>query len=414
MVLWMMLALLVAGSREQPWTRHVIDDTSRGADGVRLADIDGPPDIATGWEEGGISRAYINPGPARSREKWPAVTVGNTPSVEDAIFVDLDQDGAMDMVTCCEGKTRTVFVHWSPRDPNQRMSATAWQQDVIPVTQDLMQWMFACPMQIDGKDGIDLVVGGKGVDAWIGWLRSPANPRDLAAWKWHPMSKVGWLMSILPTDMDADGDVDILLTDRRRERRGCRWLENPGIGDAQNKEWTSHFLGGQQVEVMFATIADLDQDGLQDVLIAAKEAQVLCFRRLDDSGRRWAETRIPFPENMGTAKAVAVGDLDSDDRPDIVVSCENADPPKSGVKWMSYDKSPWDSDWTGHEISGPAGIKFDLVQLLDLDADGDLDVLTCEEAHNLGILWYENPHRRRDAAGTPLTPLSRERGESHR
>ena len=36
------------------WKRHVIDDSSRGADGTRLADIngDGLPDIATGWEQG--------------------------------------------------------------------------------------------------------------------------------------------------------------------------------------------------------------------------------------------------------------------------------------------------------------------------------------------------------------------------
>jgi hypothetical protein len=254
-----------------------------------------------------------------------------------------------------------------------------------------MQWMFAYPMEIDGRNGIDLVVGGKGQDAWIGWLQSPANPRDLAAWKWHPISKVGWLMSIVPSDMDGDGDVDILLTDRRRELRGCRWLENPGPGDAQNEQWPNHFIGGRDVEVMFMTLADLDKDGLQDALVAAKRAQVLYFRRLDASGKRWAETRIPFPENMGTAKGIAVGDLDSDGRPDIVVSCENADPPKSGVKWLSYEKSPLEPGWNGHEISGPAGIKFDLLQLLDLDRDGDLDVLTCEEARNLGVIWYENP-----------------------
>jgi hypothetical protein len=26
-------------------------------------------------------------------------------------------------------------------------------------------------------------------------------------------------------------------------------------------------------------------------------------------------------------------------------------------------------------------------------ADGDLDVLTCEERANLGVIWYENPTR---------------------
>ena len=36
---------------EAPWPRHTIDDSSRGADGVRLADVNGDrlPDIVTGW-----------------------------------------------------------------------------------------------------------------------------------------------------------------------------------------------------------------------------------------------------------------------------------------------------------------------------------------------------------------------------
>ena len=40
----------------------------------------------------------------------------------------------------------------------------------------------------------------------------------------------------------------------------------------------------------------------------------------------------------------------------------------------------------------------DRIELLDVDADGDLDVITCEEnagpnSRGLGLVWYENPHR---------------------
>jgi len=95
-----------ADSRGTPWNCHIIDGSSRGADGVRLADVngDGLMDIVTGWEEGGITRSYLNPGHGKAKGKWPAVTVARTPSVEDAVFVDLDGDGALDVVSCCEGR----------------------------------------------------------------------------------------------------------------------------------------------------------------------------------------------------------------------------------------------------------------------------------------------------------------------
>ncbi|MEW6271642.1 MAG: hypothetical protein AB1689_20355, partial [Thermodesulfobacteriota bacterium] len=75
--------------RGLPWARHAIDDRGKGADGVRLADAngDGLLDVATGWEEAGEVRLYLNPGRDRARERWPAVTVGRVRSPEDAVLV---------------------------------------------------------------------------------------------------------------------------------------------------------------------------------------------------------------------------------------------------------------------------------------------------------------------------------------
>ena len=74
-----------------PWKMHIIDNTSRGADGVRLEDVnkDGLPDIATGWEEGGVIRIYLNPGPKKARQPWPHTEIGKVKSPEDAVFADL-------------------------------------------------------------------------------------------------------------------------------------------------------------------------------------------------------------------------------------------------------------------------------------------------------------------------------------
>ena len=88
-----MLALLVVAdvlsAADKPWPRHTIDDSSRGADGVRIADVngDGRTDLVTGWEEGGVIRVYLQPAKDEVRRKWPAVTVGKVRSPEDAVFV---------------------------------------------------------------------------------------------------------------------------------------------------------------------------------------------------------------------------------------------------------------------------------------------------------------------------------------
>jgi hypothetical protein len=377
------------------WRRHTIDSSSRGADGVRLHDIngDGLMDIATGWEEGGCVRAYVNPGPERAAAPWPQVTVGNVRSPEDAVFVDLDGDGAVDVVSSCEGKVRTVWVHWAPRDRKRYRDPGAWQTEALPASQGKRAWMYCLPLQVDGKHGVDLIAGAKGKDARIGWFEAPSRPRELAAWRWHPIYEAGWIMSLAACDMDGDGDTDILASDRKGSRRGVFWLENPGAGPAQTETWTVHPITGAGKEVMFLTLADVDRDGLADVLAAVSGKEILYARRTAAASPSWETTAIALPARCGRGKAVAAGDIDLDGRQDIVFSCEHANG-VPGVMWLSYAQAPADRTWAAHDISGSLhGVKYDLVELIDLDGDGDLDVLTCEERNNLGVVWYENPVR---------------------
>jgi hypothetical protein len=367
-----------------PWVRHTIDDESKGADGVRLADVDGDGDldIATGWEEGGVVRAYENPGAERAAkvDAWNAVTVGKVKSAEDAVFADLDGDGSIDVVSACEGRTRTLYAHWAPSSGADYWSSSAWKTEKFPTSEGAQLWMFTLPFDIDGDGHLDLVTGSKGPGATIGWWRSPGEgekARDLSAWKFKKLCDATWVMSLQAVDMDGDGDDDIVASNRKGTSARILWLENPG-GEG---EWKERVVGAAGEELMFLDTVDVDEDGELDVVVAAKDRKMVTLTK---SGA----AEFAYPEaGYGTAKAVRVVDVNGDGALDFVGTTEKAGGPRSGVFWMAGP------EWrVTHDIGGPEGEKFDRIEMLDLDGDGDLDLLTCEERDQLGVVWYENPY----------------------
>jgi hypothetical protein len=390
-------SILVASAEDGPaWRRHTIDGSSRGADGVRPADVngDGRPDLCVGWEQGGVIRAYLHPGPKDVTRPWPAVTVGRVQSPEDAVFADLNGDGATDVVSCCEGKQRTVFVHWAPPSAKEYLNPDAWQTETLPASEGKAMWMFASPMRIGERGDLDVIAGAKGGGAAVGRFVAPDNPRNSHLWRWQPLCPAGWVMSLAAEDVDGDGDADVLFSDRKGSRRGVHWLVNPGPQRADGA-WEVRPVGGAGKEVMFLDVADLDADGRRDVIVATRGGGIVFLRRTKDDVPMWEQTEMPLPPDTGTGKSVRAADIDLDGRADLVFSCENAKA-KHGVMWLSRsgDDPIADARWQPHSISGTAdGVKFDLLQLIDLDEDGDLDVLTCEESDNLGVIWYENPAR---------------------
>ena len=240
------VSMLFAG---ESWALHAIDDGVRdgkkrkGADGVRLLDVngDGLMDIACGWEEAKETRAYLHPGHDKVAGKWPAVTVGQSGAVEDAVFCDLDGDGAFDVISCSE--SREIFIHWAPKDQARYLDPGAWETVPLPAAKGVQNWMISVPLQIDGKHGIDFVAAGKKAEVYF--FEAPEDPRKMDEWEGHVISQDGgWTMGLQDHDMDGDGDRDILLG-IRTTIPGVKWLENPGHGAAQFGKWWTRKVGFQ-------------------------------------------------------------------------------------------------------------------------------------------------------------------------
>ncbi len=405
----------------KPWVMHLIDPhPPSGADGVKLADVngDGFQDLVTGFEEGGVSRIYINPGFDKSKRYWNYVELPS-PDVEDAVLVDLDNDGNVDLVTASEGNTNQIRFHWAPDSGEEDyLNSEKWETQVVSATDDVSAWMFAVPIDMDGQNGLDLIVGSKrkkgkeGNDqAVVGWLQSPENPRDIGEWKFHLLTTAGWIMSMEVRGMDGDGHSDIVISDRKNSSRtGIRWLKNPGKDSPElYAPWSSHFVSDDLQEPMFHSSADLDGDGEMEIVVPDLYKGLVILTQKDDPMKPWDKRLIPYPDWAGTrGKAVSAGDINLDGKIDLVLSFEEEGKVASipyetykhsgrySVIWGTYQNHPVSGSWTFNKISGLKGRKFDLVNLLDMDGDGDLDVLTTdenEEETGLGVVWYENPVR---------------------
>ena len=395
---------LAASPFDQAWTRHTSDTGLSGADGARLADVDGDvdQDIDVGYEESGVVRIYRNPGTSAATSPWPFVSFSGFSGVEDANLADIDGDGRHDVVVSSEGGSGHLSVIWAPSSPADYWDANKWTTMEITAAAG-QDWMFSQALNLDGQNGPDIIAGSKGGGATVSWLKAPADPRVAGDWTEHKITDASWIMSLEPEDMDGDGDKDFLISDRTGgSGRGARWLENPGADSSnQTSEWSSHMIAATTSGAMFLDVADIDDDGLDDVLLTVKGTEWRIAKRLDATGLNWDvyEKTLPVVSpGIGTVKAIRAVDIDGDGHLDVVHSFADATSPKEGMIWLrNPGVDPLTDSWqTGFPVAGPEGSKYDLIQVIDLDGDGDLDLISTEEnegagSFGLGTIWYENP-----------------------
>ena len=96
--------------------------------------------------------------------------------------------------------------------------------------------------------------------------------------------------------------------------------------------------------------------------------------------------------------AIGAGDINGDGQPDVVSSGEGpldrgTAPVKGGLYWYEYP------NWTKHVIDAN-GTFADDMQLVDVDGDGDLDIVVPEDGSKQ-VRWYENPRPRGNPATDP-------------
>jgi MYXO-CTERM domain-containing protein len=166
-------------------------------------------------------------------------------------------------------------------------------------------------------------------------------------------------------DLDGDGDIDLVASGGN----GVRWYENVEQGSA----FVMHEIDAEGLDGQIDA-GDVDGDGDIDVILAdSYDDRVLWYVNPGDAATWAAPTEIPTAQ-VG-AGVLLVFDADGDGRSDVLVS----DGEDYVLRLLRYDDGPW----TESAIDPGSGAVD--MRAVDIDADGDLDVL-CGQARHAVIL----------------------------
>ncbi len=367
------------------WRRHVIDPARPDrAIFVLHGDFDGDgfPDIVSGawW--------YRNPG--RTDGNWVRSPIGE-PLRNAAILADLDNDGDLDIFgTQGRGSERNGRFAWAQNEGDSFVVRT----NLASSAGDFLQGAVSARFTPDGPLEIALSwhEAGRGIQK----LRIPDNP-TVETWSLRTISPLSQDEQLSAGDIDRDGDIDLLL--------GTRWLRN------DDGAWTLLVIHNGPGSPDRNRLADINRDGRLDAVVGFEAigvtGKLLWYEQGADPAAPWIEHIIAV--DVIGPMSLDVGDIDGDGDLDIVVG--EHDPSRSerarllifenddgyGQRWQRWIV------YTGDE-------HHDGAQLVDIDNDGDLDIISIGWSHNR-VLLYENLAAPLPAAPPPgtTTPLPDQR-----
>ena len=407
-----------------PWERHTIvagGATRDGSDGQHWADVDGDGDldVVTPYEQSNKVSLSLNPG-TESRlleSAWSSGTLPNssTSGPEAAILADVDGDGYLDVVVGKEGDSR-ISILFSPTSLASILTPSSWT--VVNVDASVgTRWMALQWVDIDENGTTDIVAGGKegsSTDATLTYFTS-ATPRTAASWTATDVTTVGWVMNLYVLDVDGDGDLDIVYSDRDGidvpsnddSKVGVRWLESDGLAVPG---FTAHTISDVASEYKMISLVDWEGDGDLDVVGCRSGASVHenYIWLAADAAWDGAFTELPVaePAGVGNCQYIEAADLNSDGVRDLAISYDSSSSPTTleGVVWLQNTGSHAAPTWEQGIVDGGDGDKYDDLELTDVDGDGDLDIVASEQnadtdddadvGPGLGLVWFENPYIR--------------------
>ena len=310
----------------------------------------------------------------------PQRLLNTTPNRPSSIFVaDLDTDGDKDILS------ESWFgdkVFWYQNINGQKDFGN---QQIITDQSESVDIISAADMDGDGDIDALSASPSDGEIVWYENINGQGNfgpKRIIDAFPGHANAYRPFVVS----DMDQDGDLDVVCTGSGLNDNRILWKENDGQGNFS----VSRIISNQFIAPDNLAVADLTGNGKMDVIAADNEVINPPF----ESGISWFENL--GAGNFGSENILVIevdagytietADIDGDGSIDIKTNSRY----NNEIAW--YKNINGSGNFGSKQIIQNSFLSW-LSSAVDLDGDGDLDIISGSSDNNgdnRRLVWYEH------------------------
>jgi hypothetical protein len=302
---------------------------AQGAQAVAVADLDGDnrPDALVATSYGRILYLHQLGGDASNPANWDVTVIGASQgdgldSWSDVQVADVDADTQLEVIATLDSPGGRVCIFNPPTRPT---NGTGWTRvDVATTGRNGAAQVIPIDMDADGAVDLLTIASGEAADSVV-WYGSPGNSVALTGpWVRHVLGHVADPRAMALAYMDADPFIDIVVTTGSSHaiwgfqapnnkddllNLSYRWVEHPVVS-----------LGSAVGSSIFA--ADMDGDGVAEIISGTRGAGRLSLYNWDPYAGVWAEQVLD--STSATYGRCLVVDLDLSGAYDIICPVDGA------------------------------------------------------------------------------------------
>ena len=300
---------------------------------------------------------------------WPvAIPFGTITNLTCPVVVDLDGDGALEIGIAGE---LGVFFYRADGTPQPGWPYT-W-----PVPINNPQWSAPAVGDIDHDGSLEVVVGNANYPNWgVHVMRADGT------------SMPGWPIVINPVfsssalaDLDGDGDLEIIVQEGDPGSLGYRLWVWHHTGTPMTG-WPRTIAADGHASRCGPAVADVDGNGQLEIVTATCDGRLHVFR-------------VDGTEYPGFPIATGAPDYSIISSPSVIDMDQDGLQEMFLTYWLANHQylSAWRLDGSvlagfPKEIHSSTDLNAHASQhLLDLEGDGDLDLVTAGSSMNAGLIW---------------------------